>query len=69
MKNLDIPSYDDVIVLADESNPAYDPDSRTSLTLLMIREIKEAFDENEEFPASLRNFTTKTPAHYVLTLL
>ena len=45
LKNLDIPSYDDVIVLADESNPAYDPDSRTSLTLLMIREIKEAFDE------------------------
>ena len=56
LKNLEIPSYDDVIVLADESNPAYDPDSRTSLTLLMIRELKEALNENEEFPSVTAEF-------------
>ena len=56
LKSLDIPSYDDVIVLADESNPAYDPDSRTSLTLLMIRELKDALAEDEEFPSVTAEF-------------
>mgnify|MGYP003296737482 FL=1 len=56
LKSLDIPSYDDVIVLADESNPAYDPDSRTSLTLLMIRELKDALAEDEDFPSVTAEF-------------
>ena len=54
LRELDVASYDDLIVLADESNPAYDPDSRTSLTLLMLREIKEVTEG--EFPSVTAEF-------------
>ena len=41
MNSLEMDSFDDVIILADESNESSDPDSRTVLTLLMLREMKE----------------------------
>ena len=52
--SLNINAYDDVIVLADESNEASDPDSRTVLTLLMLRELKEK--KTEDFPTITAEF-------------
>ena len=51
---LDIHTFDDVIILADESNEASDPDSRTVLTLLMLRELKER--KPEDFPTITAEF-------------
>ena len=39
LRRLDVHNYDVIIVVADHSQPGYDPDSRTTLTLLLLREL------------------------------
>ena len=54
LNSLEMDSFDDVIILADESNESSDPDSRTVLTLLMLREMKEK--KPEDFPTITAEF-------------
>ena len=43
-------------MLADESNPAYDPDSAHIFDPINDVELKEALDKNEEFPSVTAEF-------------
>jgi len=54
LKGLDVVNKDVVVLLADESHAAYDPDSRTALTLLILRQIKA--DSEGEFPKVVAEF-------------
>jgi len=54
LKGLDVVNKDVVVLLADESHAAYDPDSRTALTLLILRQIKA--DSEGDFPKVVAEF-------------
>ena len=54
LKGLDVASYDVVLLLADESHAAYDPDSRTALTLLILRQLKGS--SKDRFPKVVAEF-------------
>ena len=54
LKGLEVDSYDVVVLLADESHTAYDPDSRTALTLLILRQLKA--ESEGHFPKVVAEF-------------
>ena len=54
IQGLNVSSYDVLLLLADESDHMYDPDSRTVLTLLILRQIKAESDG--DFPDVVSEF-------------
>ena len=54
LKGLNIIEKDVLVLLADQSHSSYDPDSRTALTLLILRQLK--IDSGEVFPQVVAEF-------------
>ena len=57
LRRLEVQKYDVIIVVADHSQPGYDPDSRTTLTLLLLRELRG--EMNQAFPRVVAEFYDK----------
>ena len=57
LRRLDVHNYDVIIVVADHSQPGYDPDSRTTLTLLLLRELHG--ETSRPFPRVVAEFYDK----------
>ena len=57
LRRLGAQNYDVIILVADHSQPGYDPDSRTTLTLLLLRELRS--ETGESFPRVVAEFYDK----------
>ena len=57
LRRLDVQKYDVIILVADRSQPGYDPDSRTTLTLLLLRELRR--ETSHPFPRVVAEFYDK----------
>ena len=57
LRRLEVQKYDVIILVADHSQPGYDPDSRTTLTLLLLRELRG--EKGRAFPRVVAEFYDK----------
>ena len=57
LRRLGVQKYDVIILVADDSQPGYDSDSRTTLTLLLLRELRG--ETNQAFPRVVAEFYDK----------